>query len=314
MVHAIRISGILAFSMLAFSGTAEAKKRKKKNKNEPVAPLEGWQQQEGWTHGCYYPPNFEALGGMARQDAGMNGFDEIAAQWKGNRNDGISFGENLVDEVEIIVLATPAKAEIVLQANLEHCLKSAQGQGANEWGAWLRSQPAQLTEGECYNGLSYTLFQWLEITDSWQEERPVCPDDHIRISGSVKDRYRVSNDGPWITVEGDPNKPTVGLEDYPCSRDGCLEGMLIMKYVTDEGMEMIFPVGSEFTYRVPEKGTVSYQINDSTFYDNIWYQTGGLVDKTSIEIARSTEAKTPSRARKWTCLKSDGGSPSLSFP
>ena len=64
----------------------------------------------------------------------------------------------------------------------------------------------------------------------------------FRISASVKDRYRVSNDGPWITVEGDLNKPTMGLEDYPCSRDGCFEGMLIMKYVTDDGMEMIFPL------------------------------------------------------------------------
>ena len=76
----------------------------------------------------------------------------------------------------------------------------------------------------------------------------------------------------------------MGLEDYPCSQDGCLEGMLIMRYVTDSGNEMIFPVGAQFIYRVPEKGMISYQINDATFYDNTWYQSGGIVDHTEIEI------------------------------
>jgi hypothetical protein len=75
------------------------------------------------------------------------------------------------------------------------------------------------------------------------------------------------------------------MDDYPCARDGCLEGMLLLRYVSDNGMEQIFPVGTKFIYEIPEKGTISYQINDATFYDNIWYQTGGLIDKTAIEIS-----------------------------
>ena len=60
--------------------------------------------------------------------------------------------------------------------------------------------------------------------------------------------------------------------------------MLLLRYVTDSGMEMVFPVGTEFTYLIPESGTISYQINDATFYDNTWYQSGGIVDHTEIEI------------------------------
>ena len=284
MSPAARVANILALSLFAFSTPADAGKRKKKNKGAPPPPV-GWHQAETWGHACYYAPNFEELAGMARRDAGMDGFDAIMSQWRGQREDGISFSESVIDDVELIVLATPAKAERLFADNLAACQNSAQGLGDSEWHAWVRGLPAKLTEGECHQSLSYTVFQWLEITDTWQEEHGVCPGDHIRITASSKDRYRVSEGGPWITAAGDPERSTVGMDGYPCARDGCLKGMLLLRYVSDNGMEQIFPVGTEFIYEIPEKGTISYQINDATFYDNIWYQTGGLIDKTAIEIS-----------------------------
>jgi hypothetical protein len=274
-----RIAPVIALTLFAFS--CAGKRNNKKNAPPPV----GWHTEEGWIHSCYFPPNFEELAGMARKDASMSGVDEILAQWRGNRGDGISFDANVIDDVEIIILATVAKGERVLPQNLEFCMKSALGQGTADWNAWVRGLPAKLTEGECHQHLDYTVFQWLEIGVDWQEERPVCPGDVIRITGSAGDRFRVSQGGPWINVEGDPERPTVGMDDYPCARDGCLEGMLIMRYQTESGMDMIFPVGTEFIYEIPEKGTISYQINDVTFYDNTWFQSGGLIDKTAIEIS-----------------------------
>ena len=32
------------------------------NKNtEPAPPPVGWYQEEGWTHNCYHPPNYDSL-------------------------------------------------------------------------------------------------------------------------------------------------------------------------------------------------------------------------------------------------------------
>ena len=158
MIPAIRISGILALSMLVFSGTAEAKKRKKKRtRMSQWLRWKGWQQQEGWTHGCYYPPNFEALGGMARQDAGMNGLMRLRLNGRAIEMMASHLVKTSWMRWRSLFWPRPPKLKSFSKPILEHCLKSAQGQGANEWGAWLRSQPAQLTEGECYNGLSYTL-------------------------------------------------------------------------------------------------------------------------------------------------------------
>ena len=61
----------------------------------------------------------------------------------------------------------------------------------------------------------------------------------IVISGSDSDKYRISDDGPWITIVGDPDKSTEGT-DLPCNQEGCLAGMLIMRFVSVDGDEEFF--------------------------------------------------------------------------
>ena len=70
----------------------------------------------------------------------------------------------------------------------------------------------------------------------------------------------------------------------PCNTEGCYEGQLIARFVSDDGVEMIFPVGGETVWTAPAHGTISVTINDETYYDNTWYQSGQIIDHTAITI------------------------------
>ena len=102
--------------------------------------------------------------------------------------------------------------------------------------------------------------------------------------GSTTDRYKITDGGDWITAAGDQSQLTSGQE-WPCNLEGCYAGMLIARYTTEQGLEMVFPVGARWEWTAPEHGELSFRINDTTFYDNTWYKSGGLVDHTSIEIS-----------------------------
>ncbi len=111
----------------------------------------------------------------------------------------------------------------------------------------------------------------------------VCAGDAIVISGTAGDKYRISDDGPWINADGDPSQPATGA-DYPCNLEGCYAGQLIARLVGESGMETIFPVGTRLTWTAPEHGVLSITINDTIYYDNKWYQSGSIIDRTAIEI------------------------------
>ncbi len=257
---------------------------KKKKKSEPVAPKEGWVQEEGWKNACYYPPQWDKLQEIDRRQARATTLDAMVKQWGGGRSDGIEFGEMAVESAETTLLGRPEMVERVSQENLTLCEGVAKGQAsADQWSAWVKGLPSKLTAGECNVPLDYTMFDYLEIGAGWQRPLAVCKGNKIRVSGTVKDKYRVRDDGPWINVGGDPAKQTVG-GDWPCNIEGCYEGMLVMKFVTQSGVETIIPVGTELIWTAPEHGEITYRINDTTFYDNTWFKSGQITDRTAIEI------------------------------
>ena len=217
---------------------------KKKKSAEPVAPKLGWVQEEGWKNACYYPPDWASLDEMDRRSSRAKVLGELEKQWSGARSDGVSFTPETIEDADTTLLGRP----------------------------------------ECMLPLDYTMFDYLEIGTGWQRPLSICQGNKIRISGTPKDKYRVRDDGPWITVAGDPAKPTFG-GDWPCNVEGCLEGMLTMKFVTLAGVEIIIPVGNELTWTAPEHGEISYRINDTTFYDNTWFKSGSMQDRTAIEIS-----------------------------
>ena len=275
-------AGLLALTFAIFAAAPAYAKKKPKT---PPPPKLGWVQEEGWKNACYYPPEWSKLNEIDRRTQRAKVLDELITQWSGKREDGVAFTENTVEDLETVLLGRPEQIEGVAAQNLTLCQGVATGQATvDQWQSWVRGLPDKLTAGECMVHMDYTMFDYLDIGTGWQRPMQVCQGDKIRISGTVKDRYRVRDDGPWINVDGDPDKTTLGA-DWPCNVEGCKEGMLVARFVTQAGVEMILPIGAEKTWTAPEHGELSYRINDTTFYDNAWFKSGQITDRTAIEVS-----------------------------
>ena len=251
-----------------------------------VAPPTGWHQEETWSLACYYPPEFSKFGEIERREARVTVMDAILNQWKGERSDNITVDSELVDDVERVLLSDMVKVEKMAADNLAKCQSVASNQMSREdWKAWIVGLPASLTEGECLTNFSNTILDTIEIDTDWlpSDPLPICGGDTILITASASDQYRIDEDGPWINVDGDQGKSTVGSE-LPCNTEGCFAGQLIMKFTSKDGNEEVYPVGTEYEFTATTDGVIVYGINDDTFFDNKWYISGGLQDHASITI------------------------------
>jgi len=255
--------------------TAEAKRKRRKG-----PPPAGWNTGDDGQPDCYQPPIWSELNETERRIKRAEVLDEILAQWRGERSDGVSFDATVVERVETTLLGRPERIEEVVTQNSELCVAGNVG----AWQSWVKGLRKALTVGECNQPLDYTMFDYLDIATDWQRPLPICKGNRVVIKGSSNDRYRIQDDGPWINVDGDPNQLTTGA-DWPCNMEGCKAGMLIGKFVGESGTESIFVVGTSTVFTAPEHGEISYRINDKVFYDNAWYKSGGLVDHTAIEVS-----------------------------
>jgi len=269
---------IICFSLLlAFGSDADAKKKRKKKGPPPT----GWQVISDEQPQCYYPPVWDSFNEIDRRMKRSEGMDEALNQWRGQRSDGVSFKEDIIDDVETVLLGRPEKIEAFLADNVVQC----ESGDLSSWEGWAKGLKAVLTAGECNHPLDYTMFDYLDIGTGWQRTLKICKGDRIKISGTANDQYRISDSSPWITVLGDSAQPTSGA-DAPCNIEGCLAGMLIMRFVGKAtGFETVVPVGVRAVFSAPEDGEISYRINDTSFYDNKWHRSGSVIDHTAIEIS-----------------------------
>lgn len=277
------IVGLLALSLLSPAALAGKEKKPKKGAAPPPPPV-GWQTQEGWSGSCYFPPAWGSLSQTDLKTERQKAMDAMVEQWSGKREDGVSFDEEMVIEVETVLLGRPDRVEAVSLKNLEQCKTAMAGGGTDAWQSWVGSLKATLTEGECKQPLDYTMFDYLDIGTGWQRPLYICAGETVRISGSPKDKFRIVENGPWLNVAGDPAQSAVGT-NLPCNTEGCFAGQLILKFKADTGWEKIYPVGQELVFEAPEHGEISYRINDETFFDNSWFKNKGLVDHTAIEVS-----------------------------
>jgi hypothetical protein len=270
-----------------------------KKDTEPAAPIEGWHAEENWVAQCWFPIDYDAVqenqGTTARSEARQEALEAMMSQWRGNRDDGVAMRASAIENVEITLLGRPTLIEEVSRQNAEQC-KAVMVAGAgddetapslgdiNPWKTWFGSLNGDLNEGECRGGLEDTLFYYLEIDGGWQLTVPVCEGMSFMIGATEGDKYRISEDGPWINADGDLDQLTMGSETLPCNLEGCYAGMLVMRFTTDSGIETIIPAGVETLFNVPAHGTLTFRINDTTFFDNTWYQSGGIIDHTGISI------------------------------
>lgn len=265
-------------SLLLFAAFAHAKKAPK----TPPPPIEGWHHEEGWKGDCYYPKNFAALGEGDRRSARADTLAAIKSQWDGGRDDGVSFDTNVTDAIQETLWGRPEKIEGMSKQNLEQCVAAMKSGDTSGWTTWIGGLNGRLNAGECNTPLDQTVFDYLDLGVAWQRPVPMCKGDKAHIFGTVKDKYRLSDKGPWITIEGTADA-AVG-EDWPCNLEGCTQGKLVARFTGESGVQVLFPVGGDAHFEAPENGTLMFSINDTTWYDNKWFTNGRIDDHAAITV------------------------------
>ncbi len=251
----------------------------KKGPEAAAAVKVGWQEvQPGKS--CYYAPNFEKLAGTDRKIARQQTLEAMVSQWGGGRNDGVTFDETVVENVETALLGTPTAIETVAAKNLAKC---EVGDTAT-WGSWLARVPGELAVGQCSNPLTDRWFYYLDIKIGWQNRAPVCKGNVVEVKASSVDFYRLNDKGPWVNAEGDTSKSASATE-LPCNTPGCFPGQIVMRFVGESGATQVIPVGLSYVFTAPEHGSIEIAVNDDTFYDNQYKVESGLEHHTSIEYA-----------------------------
>jgi hypothetical protein len=270
---------LLAASILVVGQDASAGKKKSK---EPEAPKVGW--IPAGTNGgqCWHPPDFASMPEGPKRMAWQETRDQMLAQWRGARPDGVKFDDQVVDTVETVLLAKADRIELVSKENLAQCEKAMTGGGTAAWEAWVKSLAGSLTEGECPTPpMDYTMYDYLSINNDWQIPVQVCKGDRITVHGTPADYYQITKGGPWINVLGDTSDTNVS--GLPCNVEGCVRGMLIMRFTTESGVQQILPVGESREFLAPEHGRVDVMINDDSMSDNLWKVEHGVEHHTGIE-------------------------------
>jgi hypothetical protein len=265
--------------LLLTLSTAEAKKPKA----PPPPPVNAWGLEEGAKGQCFFPADFEKLGDGDRKLARQSALEAMTAQWRGSRDDGVQMEESVVEDIETTLLGRPALIEDVSRKNLEQCKAFMHGGPIEAWKGWLVPLSGKLNAGECLSPLVDTMFDYLEITRPFFRSVTVCKGDRVHIRATIKDRYRISDTGEWMTVEGNPAEKAIGA-DYPCNIEGCMVGMLVGRFTGDDGVETIFPIGADHIFAVPSNGKLSWSINDTTWYDNKYFQSATIEDRVAVTV------------------------------
>ncbi len=266
-------------ALFLWAGSAHAKKQK-----GPPPVIEGWHQELGWAGFCYYPPDFAVLLTGPRKEARQKTLEAMMSQWRGERNDGVSFPSNVSENVETTILAKMERLELVAKDNLEKCKAGMAAGSMAEWGTWLSAVPGQLTVGECMTPpLDYTMYDYLSINNDWQFTGHVCKGDRVKVKGSEMDYYQLEPKGLWVNAAGDTSASTSGA--YPCNLEGCYAGMLILKYTSATGVSTVLPVGLQMEFLAPDHGKIQLMINDTELTDNKYKVEARLEHHMAIEYS-----------------------------
>jgi len=129
--------------------------------------------------------------------------------------------------------------------------------------------------------MDYTLYDYLSINHDWQIPVQVCAGDRFTVHGTPADYYQIERGGVFINVLGDPSGTDVS--GLPCNVEGCLRGMLIMRFTGESGVQQVLPVGDTREFLAPEHGRVDVMINDDSMSDNLYKVERGVEHHTGIE-------------------------------
>lgn len=251
-------------------------------------PPPGWNAQAGWPGACWYPKDWSALGPGDRRIARQEALTQMMAQWNGERGDGVQISSRVATDVETVLLGKPELIEDIASRNLAWCAAhmTAAAAGGSELAAWerkLTALPAELTAGECpYAPMTFEQHNYLDISTGWQNQVAVCEGNKVRIKASAIDKFKIEEKGAWIDVNGDTSRSTTSDMAWPCNIEGCVQGILTLRFTDEKGMETFHPVGAEYVFTAPAHGRVMISINDTTWFDNTWRTEKGITDHASV--------------------------------
>jgi hypothetical protein len=246
----------------------------------PPPPPVGW--HDVGSGACYAPPAWEKLETSARKMARQASLEAMKAQWSGQKGEDIVFEEAVAENLEMLLLSNPEKIEAVTAANHEACVAYRSGGPRDAWEATFRALPGRITAGECLQPMRATTFDYLVMGKPWQGGVEVCKGNRVSIDASSKDRFRLRDGGPWITVLGESG--TAGTAGLPCVASNCPRGLLLGKFVATDGTETLFPIGAGAIFTAPAHGTLSYGLNDDTWADNKYFKKGSIEDSVAITL------------------------------
>ncbi len=276
-----RRPGMLLVVSLAVAASPPFAGKKKKNA-EPAAAVVGWQPAGSAGGQCWHPPDFSTMPEGSKRMAWQETRDAVVAQWRGDRSDGVDFDDQVVEQAETVLLAQANRIEQVSRDNLAQCKTAMTGGGNAAWETWVRGLPGALTVGECRTPpMDYTLYDYLSINHDWQIPVQVCKGDRFTVHGTPADHYQITKGGPFINITGDPSG--TDISGLPCNVEGCLRGMLIMRFTAESGVQQILPVGDTREFLAPEHGRVDVMINDDSMSDNLYKVDRGVEHHTGIE-------------------------------
>ena len=265
-----------AVAMIALAAVVSCKKP------PAAAPKLGW-VKVGEGHECYDPHAWDTLGPGDRKIARANALKEMMTQWTGKRADGVEFDEQMITDVETALLGQPIKVEEMAGKNTQYCESFMTAGGSTSgWSSWLNGLPAIINEGQCYNPLIDTYYNYLDLARGWQNKVAVCKGDVVNVKGTEIDYYQYFKGSPWINAAGDPAKSASGTE-LPCNIEGCLYGQLIVHFVGESGAVVVKPAGLGAQITAPESGYIEVMINDDDLTDNKYKIEGGMEHHTGIE-------------------------------
>lgn len=56
------------------------------------------------------------------------------------------------------------------------------------------------------------------------------------------------------------------------------------RFVSDDGVELLFVIGADTIFSAPENGTITVGINDYQWYDNRYFKSSTIEDRTALTI------------------------------
>lgn len=244
--------------------------------------LVGWHTRDGDRAACFVAPDFGAVADPALRDKQLrDSVRNMALQWAGVRRDGVDFGAERVQETEALLLADLDRVPAVAAENLEHCqIAMAPGGNTAAWGSWVEDLHRELKEEACPEPFEETTAP-LDLSGAWQLELPICAGEDILLQTDATQQFRLSADGPLLTVEGDSS--TAPTPEHLCPT--CTHGKLILRFEPEDGgATQYIEAGGELRWTAPSAGVISVGINDADPSDNAWRIEDGVQDGASLLV------------------------------